>query len=207
MLKKIVLYGLIPVLGVILTINCAQAPPPEPKPKLEPEKKKTPPPIPTEFALKPFHRSMKEQMEESYSLADEIIMGVFKGSHHDQEQGLIYYFSDFQRFNQKTLSWGQTQKVVLQVRAEKVKPEIIRHHQFKNLIDLDKIGICWDFYQGTRYLYLVQGKKNLIFLQLEYDEIHKRSYRILLDTYPVTPKCRAKDVFNLMIRDVVLKEN
>jgi hypothetical protein len=73
------------------------------------------------------------------------------------------------------------------------------------LIDLDKTGICWDSYQGDRNVFLVEGKMNLIFLEVGFDEAAGDSYRILLDAYPATDECRAQDVFNLMIQDLVLE--
>ena len=92
-------------------------------------------------------------------------------------------------------------KVIVQVQAGEIKPEIIKKNEYFRLSDLDKVGICWDSYEQTRYVYLVEGQKMLIFLQTGYDEARNRSYRNLIDAYPVTPVCRADEVFDLMIRD------
>jgi hypothetical protein len=89
----------------------------------------------------------------------------------------------------------------VQVHQDELKPEIIRRNEFKTLIDLDKTGICWDFYQGIRNVYLVEGKKNLIFLEVGFDKTSSHFYRNLLDSYPVTEECRAKYIFNLMLQD------
>lgn len=201
MLKKIMEYACISILTVMLAASCAPRPRVEPEP--EPEIGPSPPPYPSGFVMKPFHRSMSEEMRKSYDLADEIIIGVLTGIPHDKEDGLVYYFSDFSSFDKETLSWGSPQNVIMQVRLDKFKPEIIRRNEFKRLIDLDKTGICWDYYQGNRSIYLVEGKKNLIFLELIFDEASSASFRNLLDAYPVTDRCRARDVFNLMIRDLV----
>lgn len=150
---------------------------------------------------------MSEEMRKSYDRADEIIIGIFTGIYHDKKDGLICYFSDFNRFDKETLSWGSPQNVIMKIRPDEFKPKIIRRNEFKRLIDLDRIGICWDYYQGNRYIYLVEGKKNLLFLELGYDDASNASYRNLLDAYPVTDECRARDVFNLMIRDLVSVSN
>lgn len=201
MLKKIMEYAFISVLAAMLATSCAPGPRIQPEP--EPETELAPPPIPSGFIMKPFHRSMSEEMRKSYDRADEIITGVFTGIHHNKEDGLTYYFSDFSRFDKETLSWGSSQNVFIQVRPDKVNPEIIRRNEFKRLIDLDRVGICWDYYQGKRSIYLVEGKKNLIFLEFAFDEASSTSFRNLLDAYPGTNQCRARDVFNLMIRDLV----
>lgn len=146
---------------------------------------------------------MCEEMRISYDRADEVVIGALRGKHTDKKDSLIYYLSDFSRFDKETLSWGPPQNVIMQVRPDKVKSEIIRRNEFKRLIELDKTGICWDFYQGNRSIYLVEGKENLIFLEFGLDEASSQSYRILLDAYPVTDECRSRDVFNLMIRDLV----
>jgi hypothetical protein len=199
-LKKIATYVCFTALAAALMTSCA--PRPEVLPEPEPVK---PPPSPSGFVMKPFQRSMKEEMQKSYDRANEIVVGVLTDIHQDKKGGLIYYFSDFSRFDKETLSWGPSQNVIMQVRPDKFKPEIIRRNEFKILIDLDKTGICWDFYQGNRNVFLVEGKMNLIFLELGYDEATGNSYRNLLDAYPVTNECRARDVFNLMIQDKVLK--
>jgi len=196
-------YTCLLLLTAMLTASCARGPAIQPQP--EPEKKPALPPAPSRFVMKSFQRSMNQQMRKSYDRADEIIAGVFTGTYHNQKDGLIYYFNNFSRFDKATLSWEPLQKVVLQVRANKVKPEIIGRNEFSTLIDLDKIGICWDSYQGNRSIYLVEGRENLIFLEFGFDEANSQSYWNLLDAYPVTKECRAKDVFNLMIRDLYSK--
>ena len=202
MLKKIRWYVCIIVLAAALMTGCAPGSDvqPEPGPEMKPA-----PPSPSGFVMKPFHRSMREEMRKSYDRADEIIIGVFSSTRQDTDGGLICYFSDFSRFDRETLSWGSSQNVIMQVRPDEFKPEIIRTNEFRRLIDLDKIGICWDFYQGHRSIFLVEGKMNLIFLELGFDEASSTSYRNLLDAYPATDECRARDVFNLMIQDFVSK--
>jgi len=201
-LKKIARYVCLTALTLTLMTSCA--PRPEVLPEPEPEPVEAPSP-PSGFIMKSFHRSMKEEMRKSYDCADEIIVGVFSGTHQDKKRGLIYYFSDFSRFDKETLSWGSSQNVIMQVQAGELRPEIIRWNEFETLIDLDKIGICWDYYQGNRNVFLVKGKMNLIFLELGFDEATGDSYRNLLDAYTVTDECRARDVFNLMIQDIVSK--
>jgi len=184
----------------MLAASCAPGPKVEPKP--EAEKEPAPPPSPSGFVMKPFHRALKEEMQNSYDQADEIVIGVFTGIHRDDEDGLIYYFGDFSRFDKETMSWGPSQNVIMQVQPDKVKPEIIKRNEFKRLIDLDRTGICWDYYKGSRSIYMVEGKRNLIFIEFGLSEAGSTSYRNLLDAYPVTDQCRAQDVFNLMIRDL-----
>lgn len=196
-LNKIKRYVCLTALAAALMTGCT----PRPGVQTEPEPVEASPP--SGFVMKSFHRSMKEEMRKSYDRANEIIVGVFKGTHQDTKRGLIYYFSDFSQFDKETLSWGTSQNVIMQVQPDEFKPEIIRRDEFKTLIDLDKIGICWDFYQGNRNVFLVEGRKNLIFLELGFDEATGDSYRNLLDAYPVTDECRARDVFNLMIQDLV----
>ncbi len=99
------------------------------------------------------------------------------------------------------MSWGKEMKVIVQVHEDELKPEIIKKNEFYRLSDLDKVGICWDSYEQSRNVYLIEGQKILIFLQTGYDESLNRSYRNLIDAYPITPVCRADDVFDLMIRD------
>ncbi len=196
-LKKYLLYVyLTALIGAGMT-SCV--PSPEALPKPEPKPVEATPP--SGFVMKPFHLSMKEKMQESYERADEIIIGNFSGTHYNKKRGIIYYFSDFSQFDKETLSWGTTQNIVMPVHQEELEPEIIRRNEFKTLIDLDKIGICWDFYQGNRNIYLVEGKKNLIFLEVGFDKASGHFYRNLLDSYPVTDECRAKYIFNLMIQD------
>ncbi len=196
-LKKIRSYVCLTAVTLALMTGCA--PRPEVLPEPEPEPVKAPPP-PSGFVMKSFHRSMKEEMRKSYDRANEIIIGILTGTHQDKKDGLVYYFSDFYLFDKDTLSWGSPQNVIMKVQPGKLKPEIIRRKEFKTLIDLDKIGICWDFYQGDRNVFLVEGQMNLIFLELGFDEATGDSYRILLDAYPDTDECRARDVFNLMIQ-------
>ncbi|MFW6160760.1 MAG: hypothetical protein ACOC57_06425 [Acidobacteriota bacterium] len=200
MLKKLTRYGTYSVLVAVLATSCARAPKVEPEP-VEPEP--TPPPVPRGFVMEPFQRSMSQEMQRSYYDADEIIIGVFMGIHEDEELGTIYYFSDFRQFEKDNLSWGPVQKVIMKVHPGKLNPQIIRKDEFNYLLDLDKVGICWDYYQGTRYVYLVEGKKNLIFLDFQFDELNQESLRNLIDAYPVTKECRAKDVFNLTVRNLI----
>jgi hypothetical protein len=199
-LKKITKYVCLAALAAALMTSCT------PKPEVLPEPEPVePPPAPSGFVMKSFHRSMKAEMRKSYDRANEIVVGVFTGAHRDKKGGLIFYFSDFSRFDKETLAWGTPQNVIMQVQQDKLKPEIIWRDEFKTLIDLDKTGICWDFYEGSRNVFLVEGRMNLIFLELGFDETSGQSYRNLLDAYPVTDECRAKDVFNLMIQDLASK--
>jgi hypothetical protein len=201
-LKKIKTYVFLTALAAGLIMGCAACHKVTPGPAPAPAKA---PPPPSGFVMKPFQRSMKEEMQKSYDRANEIVVGVFTGTHQDKKNGVVYYFSDFSRFDKETLSWGPSQNVIMEVRPNKLKPEIIRRSEFETLVDLDKTGICWDFYQGNRHVFLVEGKMNLLFLELGFDEATGNSYRNLLDAYPDTDECRAKDVFNLMIRDLVSK--
>lgn len=143
---------------------------------------------------------MSAEMQISFERADEIILGIYTGSHNDEQIGLIHYFDDFRSFDKTSMSWGQEMKVIVQVQANELNPEIIKRNEFKQLSNLDKVGICWDSYEQTRYMYLVEGQKMLIFLQTGFDEASNRSYRNLIDAYPVTPVCRADEVFNLIIK-------
>ena len=201
-LKKIKVFVCIATLAAALMTSCASGPEVQPEPGSEIS---TAPSSPTAFVMKPFHRSMKEEMQKSYDRSAEIIVGVFTGAHRDAEGRLMYYFTDFSIFDKETLSWGSTQDVIMQVRPDEFTPEIIWRKEFKRLIDLDKTGICWDYYQGERAIFLVEERLNLIFLEIGYDEASNTSYRNLLDAYPVTDECRAKDVFNLMIQDLISK--
>jgi hypothetical protein len=201
-LKKIRKYVCLTSLTFALMTGCASRP--EVLPEPEPKPVKVPPPA-SGFAMKSFHHSMKEEMRRSYDRANEIIVGTFTGTRQDKKSGLICYFSDFSRFDKETLSWGSVQDVIMKVLPGKHKPEIIRQNEFKTLIDLDKTGICWDSYQGDRNVFLVEGQINLLFLEVGFDEAIGDSYRILLDAYPATDECRAKDVFNVMIQDHVSK--
>ncbi len=193
-LKKIRNYVCLAALVALSMTGCA------PGPKVQPEPVEVPP---SGFVMKSFHRSMKEEMRRSYDRANEIVIGVFAGIHKDKKSGIIYYFSDFIMFDKETLSWSPPQKVIMQVRQDELKPEIIRRNEFKRLIDLDKTGICWDYYEGSRSVFLVEGKMNLIFLEVGFDEASSTSFRHLFDAYPVTDECRARDVFDLMIQDLI----
>lgn len=200
MLTKIRRYAYIGLVAAVLITGCAPGPGVRPEPETKP-----PPPPPSGFVMKSFHRSMKEEMRNSYDRADEIIIGIFSGAHQDNRDGLQYYFSDFSVFDRDTQTWGPYQNVIMEVRPHEFKPELILRDEFKKLIDLDKTGICWDVYQGQRSIFLVEGKMNLIFLELGFDEANTKSYRNLLDAYPVTDECRARDVFNLMLQDMATK--
>jgi len=195
-LKKIRNYVCLAALVALSMTGCA------PGPKVQPEPAEVSP-SPPGFVMKSFHRSMKEEMRRSYNRANEIVIAVFTGTHKDKKNGTIYYFSDFIMFDKETLSWGSTQNVVMQVQKDKFKPEIIRRNEFKRLIDLDKTGICWDYYEGSRNVFLVEGKMNLIFLETGFDEASSTPYRHLLDAYPMTDECRSRDVFDLMIQELI----
>ncbi|MGD8536954.1 MAG: hypothetical protein PVF66_13995 [Candidatus Aminicenantes bacterium] len=197
--KKIRNYVCLAALVAMSMTGCA------PGPKVQPEPAEVSPP-PSGFVMKSFHRSMKEEMRRSYDRANEIVIGVFTGTHKDKKNSFIYYFSDFSMFDKETLSWGSTQNVIMQVQQDEFKPEIIRRNEFKRLIELDKTGICWDYYEGSRSVFLVEGKMNLIFLETGFDEASSTPYRHLLDAYPVTDECRARDVFDLMIQDFIAKQ-
>ena len=196
--KQISMYVCLAALILASMPGCA--PGPEVLPEPEPEPVEAPHP-PSGFVMKSFHRPMKEEMKQSYDRANEILIGVFTGTHQDKQSGLIYYFSDFSQFDKQTLSWGPSQNVIMKIQQDGLKPEVIRRNEFKKLIDLDKIGICWDSYQGNRNVFLVEGRVNLIFLEAGFNESTGEAYRNLLDAYPDTDECRAKDVFNLMIQD------
>ena len=151
--------------------------------------------------MKPYHEAMNTEMRISFERADEIIIGVYSGSHNDEQFGLIHYFDDFKSFDKTGMFWGPEMEVIVQVQEYELKPAIIKKNEFKRLSDLDKVGICWDSYEQIRYVYLVEGQKMLIFLQTGYDETKNRSYRNLIDAYPVTPVCRADDLFDQIIRN------
>jgi hypothetical protein len=197
-LDKIARYVCLTTLILALMAGCAPRPEVLPEPEPEPVEPLLPP---SGFVMKSYHRSMKEEMRKSYERADEIIVGVFTGIRRDKKGGLIYYFSDFSRFDKETFSWGSRQNVIMPVRPDELRPQIIRRNEFKTLVDLDKTGICWDYYQGNRNVFLVEGRKNLIFLDMGFDEATNESYRNMLDAYPDTDECRARVVFNLMIQD------
>jgi hypothetical protein len=188
--------------AAVLTVSCARAPEVQPQPAARP----TLPAVPFGFVMKPFQVSMGEEMQKSYEQADEIMAGIFAGTYEDEQHRLVYYFRDFSLFNKETLSWGPTVEVIVQIQPGRFKPEIIGEREFKRLIALDRVGICWDFYGRNRSVYLVEGQKNLVFLEVGLDEVKSESYRNLIDAYPVTGECRAVDVFNLMIRRLVEAE-
>jgi hypothetical protein len=192
------------VLGwaVLTLVNCASRPPDV---RAEPESKIVVPPAP-KISLKPFHRSMREEMEKSFEKADEVLIGVYNGTFADGPLGRAYYFDQVLIFNQETWTWGSEMDVLLPILFEKIRPEIIASREFKILSDLDKTGICWDDYEGPRSLYLVEGVSTLVFLRQILDEADNTSRRVLIDTYPLTKECRAKDVFDLMLRERAEKQ-
>jgi hypothetical protein len=185
--------------AIALIWSCAPAPEIEPEPAPAP----TPPAAPPGFIMKPFQVSMHEEMRRSYRQADEIMTGVLTGIYEDDPKNIVFYFADFSLFSKGTLSWGQPMDVIVEVRPGEFKPEIIRRQELKKLVPLDRVGICWDFYEGRRSVYLVEGQRNMIFLKISLNEATSESYRNLLDAYPVTAECRAVDVFNMMIRHLV----
>ncbi|MBM3305740.1 MAG: hypothetical protein FJY79_07355 [Candidatus Aminicenantes bacterium] len=195
----------VPALGLAFLLwtigSCAKAPEPVAEPAAEAPP--APPPAPAKFAVQPFHRSMSEGMRASYARADEILVGLVEGVVRDKTSGLTCYVSEFRRFDKTTLAWQPRQSSVMQVSADKLRPEIIRLGEFGQLIDLDKTGICWDLYEGVRNIYLVEGQENLLFLEHLTDESGEKLTRGLIDTYPATRECRAVDVFVLMVRDLV----
>lgn len=199
MRKKIISIGCVTFLTAIILVSCTSAPDVMPEPEPKPETKSTTLPA---FDIKPFHEAMNTEMRISFERANEVIIGVYSGSHNDEQFGLIHYFDDFKSFDKTSMSWGEEMKVIVQVREDELKPEIIKKNEFHRLSDLDKVGICWDSYEQVRYVYLVEGQKMLIFLQTGYDESLNRSYRNLIDAYPITPVCRADDVFDKMIHDI-----
>ena len=190
-------FTLFSFLVILVLAGCTTAPEvePEPEPKIEPSE-------PAPFTMKPFQQEMNVEMRQSYDQADEIIIGVYAGSHEDESLGLVHYIEDFKSFDKTKREWGEVMKVIVQLQAENPKPEIIKRKEFPRLSDLDKVGICWDSYEGIRYVYLVEGQKMLIFLQTGFDEMRNISYRNLIDVYPDTPICRAKDVFDAMVRNL-----
>jgi hypothetical protein len=191
------------VVLAFFAVHCASTPEPPPEPEVKP--KPTPPPPPPKFISKPYHTAMSKEMEKSYHRADEIVIGVYSGTHEDDLYGLAYFFEDFITFDKDTLSWGQVMNVIFQVLPHKLEPEIISAGEFRSLSDLDRVGICWDSYEQVRDVYLIQGEKMLIFLEQEYDEENNRSTRHLIDTYPVTKECNAKAVFDSMVRNLYLR--
>ena len=157
------------------------------------------------FTMKPYHHAMSEEMRKSFEKADEIIIGVYTENYVDKQYGQGYYFDNFRIFDKAALSWGDEMNILLPILPHNVNPEIISYEEFKTLSDLDMVGICWDPYEQTRYLYLVAGVPSLVFIEQIIDEANQSSHRNLVDVYPVTRECIAKEVFDLMIRDFVLK--
>lgn len=189
------------VAAAFLMMHCGPAPQPQPVPA--PAPRPVPPPPPPAFAMKPHHRLMGAEMRKSYDKADEILVGVYSGSRQDPKDGPLHYFEDFSLFNKESLSWGPAMSVIVQVQPKGFKPEIITRKEFRKLSALDKIGICWDPYEETRNIFLVEGEKILVFLELKYDDADGRSRRSLIDAYPVTSDCNAQSVFDLMVREMV----
>ncbi len=196
----------IPALGLAILLSalgaCAKAPEPVAEPAAETAP--APPPAPAKFAMQPHHRAMMEGMKASYARADEILVGLVEGLVRDRAAGTVCYVSEFRRFDKETLSWQPRRSSVMEVSPERLRPEIIRAGEFGRLIDLDKIGICWDRTDGARTVYLVEGRENLLFLEHLIDETGGKLVRSLIDVYPATRECRAVDVFVLMVRDLVL---
>jgi len=192
------------VLGwVVLTlVNCASRPP---EVRAEPESKIVVPRAP-KISLKPYLRSMRNEMEKSFEKADEVLIGVYTGTFADGPPSRAYYFDQFRVFNMDSWTWGPEMNVLLPILFAEAKPEVIAGREYKTLSDLDKIGICWDDYEGPRSLYLVEGIPTLVFLKQILDEADNTSRRVLIDTYPLTKECRAKDVFDLMLRERARKQ-
>ena len=201
MSKRALRIGLALAAAAFLMMNCGPAPEPQPVPG--PAPKPIPPPPPPAFAMKPHHRLMSAEMRKSFDKADEIFVGVYTGSRQDPKDGLLFYFEDFSVFDKESLSWGPAMSVIVQVQPKGFKPEIITRKEFRKLSSLDRIGICWDPYEETRNIFLVEGEKTIVFLELRYDDADGRSHRGLIDTYPVTSDCNAKSVFDLMVRKMV----
>jgi hypothetical protein len=185
------------VWAALALTHCATRPP-EVQP--EPESKIVVPAAPR-MALKPYHRSMRDGMRQSFDRADEIIIGVYTGTHTDGQEGRAFYFDQYRIFNKDTWIWGSEMSALLPVLFQEVKPEIISSPEFKSLSALDKTGICWDDFEGPRVVFLVEGFPTLLFLRQSFDERTSTSRRFLIDTYPLTKECRAKDIFDLMLRE------
>jgi hypothetical protein len=198
--KNSLLLSIIVVTAVLISTSCAPAPKiqDEPVPDIEPE----PAPDPG-FVMKPYHRSMLDEMRKSFEMADEIIIGTYTGNFVDEDQGRAFYFDNFKHFEKATLTWGPLDEILLPVHFESPKPEIITNSEFNKLSNYDKVGICWDYEDQLRFVYLVEGEPNLVFLKRIVDETNNSSYRVLIDTYPVTKDCNAEEVFNRMISDSV----
>jgi len=185
--------------AALTLVHCASRPP-EVKPEVEPESKVAVPAAPR-ISLKPYHRSMRDEMLKSFEKADEIVVGVYTGTYGDGPAGRAYYFEQFRIFNKDSWTWTPEMSALLPVLFREVKPEIVSSQELKSLSDLDKTGICWDEYEGPRILFLVEAIPNLVFLKQILNEADNTSYRILIDCYPLTKECRARDVFDLMLRE------
>jgi hypothetical protein len=178
-------------------VDCAA---PAPEVKAEPKVTVSVPPAPR-ISLKPYHRSMRDEMARSFDKADEILIGFYTGTYADGPAGRAHYFDRVRNFDKETWAWGPEMDVLLPVLFVDVRPEIIPGREFKTLSALDKTGICWDDYEGPRSLYLVEGIPTVLFLALVLDEPAASTRRILVDAYPVTKDCRADAVFDLMLRE------
>ena len=157
------------------------------------------------ISLKPYHRSMRDGMGQSFDRADEIVIGVYTGTYTDGSDGRVYYFDRFRVFSKDTWAWGSETGALLPVLFGTILPEIITAEEYETLSDLDRTGICWDDYEGPRVVFLVEGIQNFLFMRQTYNEADNVSRRVLIDTYPVTKECRAKDVFDLMLRERIGK--
>ncbi len=184
-------------LWILIGVSCTSRPPVV---EIETGSTVRVPPEP-DITLKPQHRSMREEMGKAFDRADEIIIGYSTGIPADQPGDPAYYFERFRTFDKNMWTWGPETDALFPVVFKDVRPEIITGREFKNLTALDRIWICWDDYEGPRIVYLVEGVPTLLFLRQVLDDVNNTSERILIDTYPVTADCRAKDVFDLMIRD------
>jgi hypothetical protein len=196
--RKIGALGLAIGISILFAANCAS------RPSATPGEAETTVRIPAEpkISLKPVHRSMREEMRSSFEAADEILIGVYTGITQDGPQGRVHYFDRFRSFDKTTWTWGPETDALLAVLFESLVPEILSEREFKTLSALDRLGICWDDFEGPRVVYLATGVPALVFLKHIIDEAGGTSRRILLDTYPDTRDCRAKDVFHLMLRDI-----
>jgi hypothetical protein len=195
--RREILRGWVPLWTLLALASCA---PRVPKVRIEPESEIAVPAAP-KISLKSYHRSMREGMRRSFDQADEIIIGIYTGTYGDGPEGRVYYFDQFRVFSKGTWTWGREMSALLPVFFQDVKPEIITAQEFKSLSALDRTGICWDDYEGPRVVFLVEGNPTLAFLKQTFDETENASRRILIDTYPVTKECRAKDIFDLMLRE------
>lgn len=194
---KLIVLGCAVGLAAAIAVNCGKIP----DVQTEPEVKIVIPPAP-KIIKKSYHHAMSEEMKKSFEQADEIIIGVYTGSYVDEPQGRAFYFDNFRNLNKETLIWGPVLDVLLPIQFHDLNPDIILRNEFKRLSDLDKVGICWDFYDQKRFVYLVEGVETLVFLEQIVDETNNSSYRNLIDTYPVTEDCNAKVVFELMLREM-----